>query len=247
MANRQRAEARKKAAAKAARQEGGSSRTTLWVIVAILVVVGIGGIVFAVTRDSGSSAKTPTTGTGVTDTTTASGAPVSMPVKVTGDVLPAFDDTKKVDPAVGMTAPTLEAYSFSREKVTIDSSKGAYMLVFLAHWCPHCNAEVPRLNQWKDSGGVPTDLQVIGVATAVSKTSPNYPPGPWLSGKGWTWPSIIDEDKGDGAAGTAATAFGATGWPYFVIVGADGKVKVRVSGEVQITDLQKIVDAALKA
>ena len=97
------------------------------------------------------------------------------------------------------------------------------------------------------SGAVPANLSVIGVATAVSKTSANYPPGPWISGKGWTWPSMIDEYKGDAAAGTAAQAYGASGWPYFVIVGADGKVKVRVSGEVAVTDLQKIVDAALKA
>ena len=38
---------------------------------------------------------------------------------------------------------------------------------------------------------------------------------------------------------------GASGWPYFVIIGKDGKVKVRVSGEVEVADLQKIVTQAL--
>jgi predicted DsbA family dithiol-disulfide isomerase len=56
---------------------------------------------------------------------------------------------------------------------------------------------------------------------------------------------LVDEAQGDGAAGKAAQAYGATGWPYFVIVGADGKVKVRVSGEVEVADLEKIVAEAL--
>ena len=42
-----------------------------------------------------------------------------------------------------------------------------------------------------------------------------------------------------------AKAYGASGWPYFVIVGADGKVKVRVSGEVEASELEQIVSAAL--
>jgi predicted DsbA family dithiol-disulfide isomerase len=56
---------------------------------------------------------------------------------------------------------------------------------------------------------------------------------------------MVDESTGDGAAGKAANAYGASGWPYFVIVGADGKVKTRVSGEVEVSELQTIVENAL--
>ena len=45
----------------------------------------------------------------------------------------------------------------------------------------------------------------------------------------------------------AGDAFGATGWPYFVIIGADGLVKARHSGEIEIPELQQLVDAALAA
>jgi hypothetical protein len=79
----------------------------------------------------------------------------------------------------------------------------------------------------------------------VSATSPNFPPAKWFNDKGWTWPVMVDEATGDGAAGKAAQAFGASGWPYFVIVGADGKVKSRVSGEVEVAELESIVQAAL--
>ena len=58
-------------------------------------------------------------------------------------------------------------------------------------------------------------------------------------------PVMADESMGAHTAGKAAAAFGASGWPYLVIVGADGTVKARVSGEVEIADLQKIVDDAL--
>ena len=245
MANRQRAEARRKAAAKAARGEGGGGRTAMWVTIAVIVVAAVVGIVIATTGGDDSPAAS-----GSTETTQAglAGLPDSQKVTVTGDALAPFDSAANPDPAVGKDAPVIEGLNFNGVAQTLDAKKnGAYMVVFLAHWCPHCNAEVPRLIEWKNSGAVPADLDIIGVATAVSKTSANYPPAQWFSTKGWPWPVLVDESQGDGAAGKAAEAMGATGWPYFVIVGADGKVKVRVSGEVEITDLQKIVDAALAA
>ena len=250
MANRQRAEARRKAQAKAARRgqsveggEGGSAGITInvWVIIVVVLALVTGGVIWAATSGDDKSAN----GNG-TDTTIGSDIPVSQPVTVTGDVLSAFDDTQSPDPSVGAVAPLLSGFDFQGDAVTIDpAANGPYMIVFLAHWCPHCNAEVPRLLTWKASGAVPTELNVLGVATAVSPTSPNYPPGEWFSNKGWSWPVMVDESLGDGQAGKAAAAFGATAWPYFVIVGADGLVKARVSGEVSIADLQVIVDDAL--
>ena len=256
MANRQRAEARRKAAekaAKAARREGaasadspssGMSRNTMWGIIAVLALVAVGGIVWASVGGGGDASSTD----GSTVTTDAlSGLPDSQPVTITGDALPKFESGGGADPAAGLAAPLVEGLNFNGEKIALDSKDGAYMVVFLAHWCPHCNAEVPRLIKWKNSGAVPADLRVIGVATAVAKTQVNYPPAKWFSDKGWPWPVMVDESGGEGTAGKVAQTFGASGWPYFVIVGADGKVKVRVSGEIEPAELQKVVDAALAA
>lgn len=240
MANRQRAEARRKAAQKAAGGGGSSGKTWMWVTIAIVVVAAIIGIVVATTgSDDAPAASETTAGGGL------SSLPTSQKVTVTGDPLPAYSSETTPDTAIGMSAPVLDGLNFNSQPVKVDAADGAYMLVFLAHWCPHCNAEVPRLLDWKNSGAVPADLRVFGVATAVSETSVNFPPAEWFSNKGWAWPVIVDESKGDGAAGTAAQAYGATGWPYFVIVGADGKVKNRTSGEVEVKELQKIVDDAL--
>lgn len=251
MANRQRAEARRKAAAKAARATGdagdasGGSKGLMWTIIAVLVVVAVGGIVWATTSGGSNDPA-------ATDSTTASSGssaslPDSQPVTITGDPLPAFESGGGADPAVGLAAPVVDGLNFTGEKMSLNAADGAYMVVFLAHWCPHCNAEVPRLLQWKHSGAVPADLRVIGVATAVSDTRPNYPPAQWFSNKGWEWPVMVDEKIGDAAAGKAATAFGASGWPYFIIVGKDGKVKVRVSGEISVADLNDVVAKAMAA
>jgi cytochrome c biogenesis protein CcmG/thiol:disulfide interchange protein DsbE len=242
MANRQRAEARRKAAAKASRKEGGAKKTWMWVTIAVVVVAAVVAIVVAT---GGKDSNTPAAD-GSTPTTVQSVIPDSQPATVTGTALPDYQTTG-ADAAIGKVAPTVEGLNFAGQKVSLNPSGGPYMVVFLAHWCPHCNAEVPRLLNWKHSGAVPAGLNVVGVATAVSKSSVNYPPSTWFSNKGWEWPVMVDTSQGDGAAGKVAQAFGATGWPYLVLVGKDGKVKMRTSGEVAIADLQKMVDAALKA
>ena len=262
MANRKRAEARRKAQAKAARRgqsveggEAGSAGITIniWAIIGVLILLAVGGVVWATAGDDSKGETDGTETTGVD----LSNLPTSQPVTFTGDALPTFDpdNTGNIAPAgevpdlaAGLLAPLLSGLDFQGDAVTIDpAANGPYLIVFLAHWCPHCNAEVPRLLDWKGSGGVPAELNVIGVATAVSSSAPNFPPAQWFSDKGWSWPVMVDESQGDGVAGTAASIYGASGWPYFVIIGADGLVKARVSGEVSIADLQVIVDNALAA
>ena len=249
MANRKRAEARRKAQAKAARRgqsieggEGGTAGVTIniWVIIGVLILVAVGGVIWATSGDDDSKAD------GGTETPVESNIPDSQPVTVTGEVLLPYDSADPQDSSVGSPAPLLSGFDFQGDAVAVDpTANGPYMVVFLAHWCPHCNAEVPRLLDWKGSGAVPTELNVLGVATAASESAPNYPPSEWFSNKGWSWPVLVDESQGDGQAGKAASAYGATGWPFFVIVGADGLVKARVSGAIEVSELQVIVDDAL--
>jgi len=221
MANRQRAEARRKAQAKAARRgqsvegTGGSAGVTIniWVIIVVVLALATGGIIWVAASGDDSSASDDTSNTSETSVE----IPDSQPVTVTGEALPRYDSANPVDLAVGLPAPLLNGLDFQGDPITVDPSvSGPYMVVFLAHWCPHCNAEVP-----------------------------NYPPAEWFSNRGWSWPVLVDEALGDGEAGKAAVSYGASGWPYFVIVGADGLVKTRVSGEIEAAELQIIVDEAL--
>jgi cytochrome c biogenesis protein CcmG/thiol:disulfide interchange protein DsbE len=163
-------------------------------------------------------------------------------VTVTGAPLERLPDDGD-DPDLGATPPTLTGYGFDGAPIAIDPASGRpTMVVFLAHWCPHCNREVPRLVEWNDAGEVPADLQIIGVSTGASDEAPNWPPSEWIQDLNWPWPVMADSQDQ-----VAAQAYGLPGYPYFVLIGADGEVKYRQSGEVPIDQLEQILaDAGIQ-
>jgi len=229
------------------------SRTPL-VIAAVLVVVAVAGLLAVVlTRgasdDTSSSASTSTTATTTaagTDTA-STGDPGPVPsdsvygaVEVSGQPLPEFTG-EETDPAIGMAAPTVAGTTYAGEPVEIVPGQGGpMMVVFLAHWCPHCNAEIPVLNEWRDSGAIPADLRIVGVSTSVTDQRPNFPPAQWLADRAWTWPALADDETS-----AALAAYGGTGFPYFVVIGADGTVRARNAGELPIDQLTNLVATAL--
>jgi len=204
----------------------------LAIVIAFVIAIVAGG-----SKDSGSS---DTTKAPSSDGSVSAGE--NQPVEVVGEALEALPESGG-DSTIGLTAPTLNGYAFDGSNLSVTPGDGnPYMVVFLAHWCPHCNDEVPRLIEWKESGAVPADLQVIAVSTGVASDRPNYPPSQWVVNKAWPWPVMADSKAMD-----AARAYGVSGYPFFVIVGADGKVKVRGSGELEIDQLNQIVDFALSS
>ena len=206
-----------------------------WVVLAIVAAIATALLVAVVVGggDEGSDTTNSLPGGDVL-------AKENQSVVIEGTILEPLGD-EAIDPMVGQVAPTLNGATFDGSGVSVTPGDGqAYMVVFLAHWCPHCNREVPRLIEWQASGAVPSELQVVGVSTAVASDRPNYPPSQWTIDKGWTWPMMADSTSKE-----AAEAYGVSGYPFFVIVGADGEVKVRVSGEVGIPALTQIVSDAL--
>jgi cytochrome c biogenesis protein CcmG/thiol:disulfide interchange protein DsbE len=222
------------------------SRTPL-VLAIVLVVVGVVALVAVLaTRgsdddgDTASSVPPPgATSPGSAGGTPSGGTidPLAASVTVDGEPLPPLEDPND-DAAVGVKAPALHGTDYTGQPTDIvPGTGGPMMIVFLAHWCPHCNAEIPVLLDWRDSGAIPPDLQIFGVSTAVSPDRPNYPPGQWLQDKGWEWPVLADDIEF-----TAGTAYGVTGFPGFTLLDADGNVAARGSGEISIDDLQALVD-----
>lgn len=196
-------------------------------IVAVVLVVGGGGSSSSTTTTIGDMAKTsqPTNGSAVS-------AAEFQTVEATGEVLLALEDPDS-DPARGKIAPVVTGFGFDGAPLTIAPTGKPMLLVFLAHWCPHCNAEIPRLIEWKESGAMPGDLEVIGVSTGARDDAPNWPPSQWVVDKAWPWPVMADsEDQG------AALAFGVSGYPGLILLNGDGKVLARRSGEASIEDLK---------
>lgn len=156
-------------------------------------------------------------------------------VTVTGDELERLPDGD--DPEAGNQAPGLSGFGFDGTPVTVTPGDGKpTLVVFLAHWCPHCNREVPRLVEWNDDGDVPADLRIVGVSTGARDDAPNWPPSEWIADEDWPWEIMADtQDQ------VAAAAYGLPGYPFFVLIGADGEVLHRQSGEVPIATLESIL------
>jgi len=195
-----------------------SSGAALGIVIgAVVLIAAIVSILAAVlTSDSGGS-------TGSQE--------VAGNVTVTGTILPVLPKSG-TDPAVGLEAPTLKGTDFDGAAVEIAPGGKAKLVAVVAHWCPHCQAEVPRLVEWSKSADKPADLEIYGVSTAVDKDLPNYPPSAWLDREGFPGPVLLDEAGAQpGTGGPAAEAYGTSGFPFVVVIGTDGKVKARHAGE----------------
>ncbi len=154
------------------------------------------------------------------------------PLDVSGESLPVLaTDVIDADPAIGASAPVIVGENFDGIPTRIDAAQdGPTMVIFLAHWCPHCNDEIPVLLSMQQAGAFSDDLNIVAVSTNPAPDAPNYPPGEWLEDKNWIWPSIVDGV--DTVAGTflAADAFGVSGFPFTTLIDADGNVAARWSG-----------------
>jgi cytochrome c biogenesis protein CcmG/thiol:disulfide interchange protein DsbE len=170
-------------------------------------------------------------GSSATSTSSAGGDHEFGAVTVTGTPLPRFTDAGS-DPATGKPIPTVKGENFAGEPVTISPTTGrAQMVVFLAHWCPHCNREAPRLAGYlKANGGAPpANVDLTIVPTGSNAQAPNWPPSQWVVQMGLGSVNTLVDDQRQ----TAAAAFGLSAYPFIVMVDSNGKVVQRRAGEQQ--------------
>lgn len=161
----------------------------------------------------------------------------TRPVTVAGAPLTRLEGA---DDAIGAIAPTIDGQSFDGSEIVVGGPQdGPMMLVFLAHWCPHCNAEIPELVELEEAGSLPDDLDVVAISTSSDPSRDNYPPSEWLDEKGWPWPAMADDENG-----SAIVAMGGSAFPFTVLLDADGTVLARRAGQATADEtLQFITDA----
>ena len=216
---------------KPAKKKSSGSANKGWIVGAIIAIVVGAAAVVAITT-SGS------------DGPSSDGLVEQAAVSVAGDVLPAYNDGDPNYPALGMTAPVLTGKGFTGNTITTETTGTPMMLVFLAHWCPNCQREVPALVEWNKAGRTPPGIDIIGIATGTDPANPNYPPSEWLAREEFPalWPVIADSKDN-----TAGDAFGLAGYPYFVLIDGSGKVVKRMSGEIPMDELTVLLTALLPA
>lgn len=160
-------------------------------------------------------------------------------VNVTGNPLPLYiPDSGTDDQGIGLIAPEVIGQDFKGNTVSISHDGKPKMIVFLAHWCPHCQNEVPAVQSWLAGGALPDGIDLYSVATSNDPLRGNYPPSDWLSREGWTPPVIIDD-----SASTTSNSFGLSAFPYWVFVDGDGTVLGRRTGNIPTFELDQIAFA----
>jgi thiol-disulfide isomerase/thioredoxin len=145
----------------------------------------------------------------------------------------------RADPAVGQPAPTLRGDDLDGDPVVAPTRGRPTVVLFLAHWCPHCRAEVPVVQRWLDENRRPAGVDLVTVATAMDPARPNYPTSRWLEDEDWTSPTLADGDN------QAASAYGLAAFPFWVVVGADGEVVERRTGELTAEEIDDLFARAL--
>lgn len=205
------------------RPAGARRSLTPFVVLAVILVVAVGIALLA---------------SGGDDAGTAAGEGDLLPA-ATADVAIGGDDLAPLpdggdDPAVGGPAPTIEGVSLDGEATSVEYDQPT-LLAFLAHWCPHCQAELPELVALAEEGGL-EGIDAVAVLTGTDPAAPNYPPGPWLEREGWSGRVVLD-DEGN----PAGRAFGLTSYPFLVLVDAEGDVVDRHAGGLGLDGLREFV------
>ncbi|MEN8234984.1 MAG: TlpA disulfide reductase family protein [Actinomycetota bacterium] len=203
------------AKSKSGASEKKRSVPVIGIVFAAVAVLAIVAVVFAGNTEPGSEYGEPE----------VSGQLPFMPPNV------AVDES-----ATGELAPTVIGEDFDGNEVRIENDGMAKAIVFLAHWCPHCQNEVPAVQSWLDSGGSVEGVDMYSVSTSMNSTRDNYPASKWLEREDWTVPVIVD-DK----ANTALGAYGGNAFPYWVFLNSDGTVAIRMAGSIPIETLEQIM------
>ncbi len=180
------------------------------IAIGAIVVLGVVAIVLTVSGgdDDGSEAET-------------------RPVTISGSPLPTMPDDGSTDPAIGMAIPDIKGEDFTGKEVEVEDDGRAKVIAFVAHWCPHCQKEVPVISAYLDDTGMPEGVDLYFVSTSVDSGQGNYPPSAWLKREGvGDVPTVVDDAKTK-----AYLNYGAGGFPFIVFVDKDNKVALRTTGE----------------
>ena len=143
---------------------------------------------------------------------------------ISGDALPEYAGENDINISVGLQAPSFSGPDQNSEIISLEKNGKSKILLFLAHWCPHCQAEVPVVQEYIDTFGLPADVEVIGILTSIDRSRDNYPPHDWLVKEGWSETQIYDLDREIG------TAYGLNAFPYWVFLDKELNVVARRTG-----------------
>lgn len=163
------------------------------------------------------------------------------PVQIDGSPLGPIGESPEADPAFGQPVPGLSGTSIDGSPLEWTPGDRPAAIVFLAHWCPACQAEVVEFTSWLAAGNnLPEGVDLLSVVTLVDPDRDYYPPSQWLADEGWPFPVLVDS-----ADNEIAAAYGQAGTPFWVFVFGDGTLALRGSGRIPPEGLAELFDQLL--
>ena len=154
--------------------------------------------------------------------------------EISGDPLPPVGGTP--DPAAGLPSPVVVGADYDGNRSSIGDTGNKQAVLFVAHWCGHCQNELPEIVGWLDETGGVDGVDFVLVTVAVDPNRPNFPPSDWIRQEGWSEPILLDDDNS-----SAFRMFGGSAIPFWVFLNADGTVATRVEGAMGGTELEAVL------
>ena len=156
--------------------------------------------------------------------------------------VPYPEEAGAPDPAVGLPSPRIDALDYDDRSFVIGEPGRAQVLVFLAHWCPVCDQELPTLRDVVAAGGVPDEVDLVLVTTGLDPGRPNWPPKRWLEDAGLGDVTTVRDDVGD----PIMRAYGLRAYPAWAVIDAEGTVVARRQGLLPAVGVAQLLDLAAR-
>ena len=165
----------------------------------------------------------------------ASGASAAVAPSVPSGYLAPFEQGQP-DAALGMVLGDVSGVEYYTEvELTVDPTDGtARAWLVWAHWCPHCQRELPPLSTWyAENADQYPNVELISVSSSIDPARGN-PLEPYLDELQLPFPVIIDPDL------ALAEQFGLSAYPFWVFTAGDGTTLLRVAGFLEIDQVADI-------
>ncbi|HSL11846.1 MAG TPA: TlpA disulfide reductase family protein [Actinomycetota bacterium] len=212
MTNATRAKQGKRPTGPTPKGSGGRRSSSTWIaIAAVVAVVVLAAMFFSGGGDGegGFAASAP----GTVSIERASG-----PMLAAGDQVPDFE------------APALQG---GRTIAWSDVEGSPTVLAIWAPWCPHCQAELPRLSAAVEER---PGIELVTITTAYG-AQPGPTPPEYMADEGLSFPVAVDDE-----AQTLLRGMGVQSFPTTYYVAPDGTVVTATTGEVPSDELDAILD-----
>ena len=131
---------------------------------------------------------------------------------------------QQLEPAANLKSPIITGTDLSGNIIS-SGNNSPTILLFLAHWCGHCQVEVKEIQDWIDNNGDMGQVKMYSILTSINSSQPNYPPDKWLNSERWSFQSFTDNDLSG-----VAQHFGIRGFPFWVLIDSKGDIVTRLSG-----------------